>query len=72
MGPADSAVEVLTDAHKACAVALENVKPYHGDEPMSVETPWAKRSSGFNRWSVHRPENPPYMREKQYEHASNL
>ena len=30
MGPADSAVEVLIDAHKARVVAVANVKPYHG------------------------------------------
>ena len=36
MGPADSTVKVLTDAHKARMVAVANVKPYRGDEPVSV------------------------------------
>ena len=36
MGPAYSAVKVLTDAHKARVVAVANVKPYCGDEPIRV------------------------------------
>ena len=36
MGPADNAVEVLTDAHKAHVVGVVNVKLYHGDEPIRV------------------------------------
>ena len=36
MGPADSAVKVLTNAHKACMVAVANVKPYHGHELIRV------------------------------------
>ena len=36
LGPADSAVEVLTSEHKARVVAVSNVKPYHGIEPARV------------------------------------
>ena len=36
MGPADNAVKVLTDAHKARMVVVANVKPYCGDEPIRV------------------------------------
>ena len=36
MGPADSTVKVLPDAHKARMVAVANVKLYHGDEPIRV------------------------------------
>ena len=33
LGPADSAVEVLTHEHKARVVAVANVKLYRGNEP---------------------------------------
>ena len=36
LGPADSAVEVLTLEYKARVVAVSNVKPYRGTEPVRV------------------------------------
>ena len=36
LGPADSAGEVLTSEYKARVIAVSNVKPYRGTEPVQV------------------------------------
>ena len=46
LGPADSAVEVLTDEHKARVVVVANVKLYCGNEPVR----WAKRPRVEEDW----------------------
>ena len=43
MGPADSAIEVMTDAHKARVVMVAIVKPYHGGKPVqATKWPWTE------------------------------
>ena len=60
MGSADSAVEVFTDNYKARVVAVANVKPYQGDEPVSVtKQPWTDEDwigkyegTGGDKWDI--------------------
>ena len=49
LGPADSAVEVLTSEYKARVVAVSNVKPYRRTEPVRV----AKRLRLNDDWVGH-------------------